>query len=159
VLVGIAAMAVALGAARWYQGNQVRRLFNAYIAAPKTPLADAAGPLLGVPSGEWPQYLEVDLNTAACGPTSSVTFRYDRAQSTEDFTRTIAVGRRASGPGTTRIFLPVFERFTGVELADASAGCLTGAYRFPDLTRFRLLLGATLPPDWESAPLYQRLGT
>lgn len=158
VLAGVAALVVVLGAARWYQGRQARQLFAAYIGAPKIPLADAAGPLRDVPSGEWPQYLEVDLNTAACGPSSTVTFRYDRALPTEDFTRTFAVGH-AAGAGTTRIFLPVFERFTGLDLAAAPAGCLAGAYRFADLTRFRLLLGATLPPGWESAPLYQRLGT
>jgi hypothetical protein len=147
-----------LVAARLLQESEVRRLLNGYIAAPKVRVADAIGPLRDVASGVWPQFLEVDLNVAACNPGQTVTFRYDPAIPTEDFTRTITLAPSAAVTGPTRIFLPVFERFAGIEIADPPPGCIAGAYRFPELARFRLLLGATLPPTWESEPLYQRLG-
>jgi len=159
VLTGVVALAVVLTAGRWYQERQVRRLFSSYIAAPKVRLADPVAPLRDVAPGQWPQFLEVDVNEAACGPDASVTFNYDHTLATEDFTRTVAMRARTQPAGVTRIFQPVFERFASVEVAGGGTGCLAGVYRFPDLTSFPLLLGATLPPDWESMPLYQRLGT
>jgi hypothetical protein len=159
VVAGGAVLAVVLVAARGYQESRARSLFNGYIAAPKVRMADAVGSLRDVASGQWPQYLEVDLNAAACRPGQTVTFRYDSAIATEDFTRTITIAPSAGTAGPTRIFLPVFERFARIDIDDPRPGCLTGSYRFPDLERLRLLLGATLPPTWESEPLYQRLGT
>jgi hypothetical protein len=146
-----------LGAARWYQTRQARQILAAYVAAPKAPLEDPAAPLSAVASTDWPQFVEVDLDQASCGPRPTVTFQYDPAFPDADFTRTIAVERRASVAGPTRIFLPVFEHFTGLKFSDGRRGCVLGAYRFTDLEAFPLLLGATLPPDWQSRPLYQRL--
>jgi hypothetical protein len=159
VLAGGATLALVLVAARSYQVRQAQRLFQSYVAAPKARTADDVGPLREVARGEWPQFLEVDLNGAACSPGTSVTFRYDHTVPTEDFTRTIAVGPRLRPDGLTRVFMPVFERFSAVEMAGGGAGCMAGAYRLTDLTSLPLLLGATLPPDWASIPLFQRLGT
>lgn len=154
---GVIVCAGLLGAARWYQTRQARHLFGAYIAAPKVPLENPAGPLSGVSPGDWPQFVEVDLDEAVCGARPAVTFGYDPGFPDGDFTRTMTVGRHARLAGPTRIFLPVFERFAGLRFSDARPGCVLGAYRFTDLTAFPLLLGATLPPDWKSRPLYQRL--
>ena len=63
----------------------------------------------------------------------------------------------AGTAGVTRIFLPVFEHFDGLVFSDPRPGCVAGVYRVTDVTRFPLLLGATLPPEWQSLPLYQRL--
>lgn len=157
MLSGAVASAGLLGATRWYQQREARQLFDAYIAAAKIPLEDPASPLIGVAKGDWPQYLEVDLDERACGPRPAVTFRYDAADRDGDFTRTMTVERRATRPGPTRILLPVFESYTGLEFSDPSPGCVLGAYQFTRLETLPLLLGATLPPDWESLPLYARL--
>jgi hypothetical protein len=143
--------------ARWYQTRQAVRLFSGYIAADKVRLDNPATPLSRIDTSEWPQFVEVDLDERACGPRPAVTFRYDPAFPDGDFTRTMTVERPAAVAGTTRIFLPVFERFAGLRFSDARPGCVLGAYRFANLKAFPLLLGATLPPDWASRPLYQRL--
>ncbi len=146
-----------LGATRWYQARQARQLFAAYLAAPTAPLADPFGPLPAVAPGDWPQFLAVELNEAACGPRPAVTFRYDRSNPDSDFTRTVTIEQPAAGAGPTRIMLPVYERYAGLELSDARPGCFVGASRVVDLAAFPLLLGVTLAPDWQSRPLYQRL--
>jgi len=142
---------------RWYQAGQVRELVGAYLAAPKIPITNPSGPLADIPDRDWPQYLEVDLNEAACGERPAVTFRYDSVRSDGDFTRTVAIARRTDAAGVTRILMPVFDRFRGVEVSDDRPGCFVGASRFADLRPFPILLSATLPPDWDRLPLYQRL--
>lgn len=146
-----------LGVTRWYQVRQARQLFGAYIAAPKAVLEDPYSPLPDVGPGDWPQFIEVDLNEAACGPRPAVTFRYERSNADSDFTRTITIPRRTTREGVTRMMLPVYERFAGLEFSDLSPGCFVGASRVTNLEVLPLLLGVTLPPDWESRPLYQRL--
>ena len=74
-----------------------------------------------------------------------------------DFTRTVTIERHARQAGLTRIFLAVFDHFKGLEVSDTRPGCVVRAYRMADLRPFPILLGATLPPEWESLPLYQRL--
>jgi hypothetical protein len=145
----------ALVAARFYQEGQARRLLNMYVAAAKEPIDPAAA--LSIPlDGLWPQFVEVDLDQPACAPSPAVTFHYD-AVPDADFTRRITIARQAPAAGPTKIFLPVFERYRGLDVSGAAPGCLVGAYRFTDLKSFPLLLGATLPPGWTSLPLYQRL--
>ena len=146
-----------VGATRWAQIRQARQLFSAYVDAPKTPLDLPFGPLSGVAQPDWPQFIEVALDEAHCGSRPAVTFQYDRANPDGDFTRTITIARRSPVSGTTRIFLPVFERYSGIAISDASPGCFVGAWRLSDLSAFPLLLGVTLSPDWEKRPLYQRL--
>ena len=146
-----------LGTARWYQQGEARRLFNAYASAPKIRLENPSAGLPGVATGDWPQYVEVELDQDACGPNPSVTFRYNPADRDGDFTRTMTVDRRASRPGPTRIFLPVFESYTGLDFSDTRPGCVLGAYQVTHLETLPLLLSATLPPEWESLPLYARV--
>lgn len=143
--------------ARFYQQHQARQLFNAYLQAAKDRVPDPATRLTSIAAGDWPQYLEVDFDQSACGPRPAVTFRYDPSDADGDFTRTMVIDSRSAAAGPTRIFLPVFESFTGLEFSDTRPGCVQGVYRFSDLPPFPLLLGATLPPEWESLPLYARL--
>ena len=158
VVVGsVAVCAGVLGTARWYQTLAARQLFDAYIAAPKMELPNPSGPLSGIDPLAWPQFLEVDLNETACAARPSVTFRYLPLPAEEDFSRIITIRRPARSTDPTRIFLPVFEHFSGLEFSDNRPGCVTAVHRFTDLTRFPILLGATLPPDWATQPLYQRL--
>ena len=111
-------------------GARARQLIHAYIAAPKVAVPNPAGALTDIAPTAWPQFLEVDLNEAACGDRPAVTFHYDRVLSDGDFTWTVTIERRTHAIGPTRILMPVFERFAGLELSDAGAGCFAGAYRF-----------------------------
>lgn len=157
--VGTALVVVVVGflaIVRWYQVGQVKALMNAYLAAPKVPVTDPSGPLIDVAGRDWPQYLEVRLNEAACGGAASVTFRYDSTRPDLDFTKTVSVTHR-SGQGITRILMPVFDRFRGLEVPAGLPDCFVGASRFTDVRPFPILLGATLPSDWERLPLYQRI--
>lgn len=157
----LAAVAVAAGAvlaaARWYQARQVGQLLAAYLAAPKTVVEAPGDPLPGLTRAQWPQLLEVLVNEGACGEKPTLVFRYDKADVNEDFTRTIALGRWPGTPGTTRIFMPVFEKYAGLEAPNAGPGCVVSVARVTDLRPFPLLLGAALPSGSESLPLYQRL--
>lgn len=156
-VITVAALGGLLGAARWYQVGQARQLFATYLSAPKAALADPYSPLPDVGPRDWPQFLEVQLNETACGPWPAVTFRYDRSNPDSDFTRTITIARRTTQEGTTRVLLPVYERFAGLELSDPRPGCFVGASRVTELASLPLLLGVTLPPDWATRPLYQRV--
>ena len=159
IVVALSAIALTTGVlagARRYQKQQARQLLGAYIAAPKLPL-EAGNVLPTATSRNWPQYLEIDLNEASCPPRPAVTFRYTPDPLSGDLSRTITIGRRARAPGLTRVLLPVFEGFKGVELPDTQSGCTVGAYRFAEPLTIPLLLGATLRPNWNDQPLYQRL--
>ena len=150
----LAAFAGTLGVVRWYQERQVRALMHAYLAAPKTPVALPGEPLTGIGPTDWPQLLQVEVNQSACGDQPAITFRYDKAEIGLDFTRTIAL---APGAGSTRIFQPVYQKYTGLALAEERPGCITGVSRVTALGSLPLVIGAVLPPEWESLPLYQRL--
>jgi hypothetical protein len=159
MVVALSAAAIVAGVlatARWYQQRQATRLFEAYIAAPKVPL-EAAGGLPAIDTRDWPQYVEADLNEASCRSRPAVTFRYDPDPRGGDLSRTITIPHRAQAAGLTRILLPVFEGFRGIEFSYSQPGCAAGAYRFAGPLAFPLLLGATLPPDWKALPLHQRL--
>lgn len=143
--------------ARSYQDRQAHALFAAYIAAPKEQLPAWNEPIAGLKTEEWPQLIEVDLHASACGPEPAVTFRYDRSTPTVDFTRTVRIPRPSAEPGVTRIFQPVYETYRGIDVSSDNPGCIAGVYRVRDVRAFDLLLGATLPPEWESTGLYQRI--
>ncbi len=145
-----------LGTARWYQRRTATAMLASYVAAPKVAL-DPSGTLSGIPPRAWPQYLEVDVDQARCGRSPAVTFRYDPNTPDAGLSRTVTVSRFSRTPGVTRILQPVFEHYVGLALSDPRPGCLAGVSRVADLHRFPVLLGVTLPPDWPSLPLYQRL--
>lgn len=152
----IAVIVGVLGIARWYQQGRAIELFRAYIASPRVPL-ESGDTLPPLDDRAWPQFLEVELNQAACGPQPSVTFRHNVTPMDGDLSRTFTIVRPSTAPGVTRIFLPVFRLFKNVEFSDDRPGCFVGAYRVAELSRFPLLLGAVLPPDWEAMRLSQRL--
>jgi len=53
--------------------------------------------------------------------------------------------------------MPVFAHvFKGLELSPGAAGCVEGAF-WVETDRRPLVLAATLVPEWESQPLYERL--
>ena len=133
------------------------RVDEDYLTAPKTSIDLSDNGV--TPKGAAPpvQFLEVDINEAICAPSPTVTFHYRAQPPGGDFTRTVRVLRQTRAIGLTRIFAPVFENFDGLTVSDGASGCFGGAHRVTNLIGMPLLLGATLPPDWESLPLYQRL--
>jgi hypothetical protein len=144
-------------AARWYQHRQAAVLFQAYIDAPKSPIASLEAGLPGFKPFEFPQLIEVDLNEAACGPKPSITFRYNVTPVDGDLSRTVTIDRPAATGGVTRVFHPAYESFKSVEMSDNPPGCVVGIWRVADVSQFPLLLGAVLPPDWQHSPMHQRL--
>ena len=145
-----------LSTARWYQQRRATELFRGYLAAPKVPLALPEGRLPERAERRWPELVQVDINQAACGPAPAVTFRHRTTPADGDLSRTVTLPA-AAAPGLTRVLFPVFELFDRLEFSDAQPGCVVGAYAVSELTRFPLLLGAVLPPGWDSLPLHQRL--
>ena len=154
-------LAVPLKALRVYQASRVTGLLHAYQAAPKIELGRPLAPSgsLALVAPPIPRasagLIEVDVDAARCDRPVPVVFRYDSRNPAADFTRTITVPKTTGG-GTTRVFVAVYPNFMGIELPGPS-DCVTGAYRLTDTDAFPLLIDATLPPDWERLPLYQRL--
>ena len=155
--VGVVVLGSLLVVTRWYQQRQAKQLFASYLAAPREPIQAYDAPLAGISAREWPQYLAIELNEAACQANPTVTFRYDPAVPNGDFKRTVTLDRRSTAAGPTTILATVFESFTGLDVPDAPPGCVIGVSRITGLERLPLVLSATLPPDWQSRPLYQRI--
>jgi hypothetical protein len=157
VLMAMTAVAAStLWVGRVYQERAARRLFETYIAAPKIPIDSPGAALIGIADRAWPQLVDVQLSEAECGPTPTVTFQYAAEPLSADFHRTIRLDGAARA-GTTHVFVPVFDRYTGVSVSSPAPGCLVGVSRVRDLTSFPLLLGAVLRPGWQTQPLHQRL--
>ncbi len=145
-----------LNAARWYQQGRATELLRAYLDAPATPIALPEATLPAQSGRQWPEFIRVEINQAECGPAPSVTFRYRTTPADGDLSRTFTLTGNPTA-GLTRVFLPVFELFDRLEFSDSRPGCVVGAHAVSELNRFPLLLGAVLPPGWESLPLHQRL--
>ena len=149
---------------RAYQTTRVTSLFTSYVAAAKVKLdpspaaPDGAVFLASRSLGRFDgDLIEVDIDRERCGEPAGITFKYEPASASPDFTHAVTIPRTAGSPGPTRVFLAVFEYFKGVQIPASMAGCVAGAYRLSDPATFPLLVDATLPPGWEHLPLYQRL--
>jgi hypothetical protein len=163
---GFVALLAIMWTARVYQQATVRSLLDRYLSAAKDEI-----PLQQVLSGaglpalrpsphtdpETADFLEVDLNRWRCGERPIVTFRYgsDMA-SRKAFSRAFALDRRDDARELTRVFMPVYDRFQGLDFSDTSPGCIDGIYRLRDVGQ-PLMLEVVLTPGWRNAPLYQRL--
>lgn len=155
ITVSCALLGLLLIAARWYQARNARDLMKAYITAPKQSVENPGQPLSGIAADAWPQLLEVRVDAASCPAARTVIARYDTASANKDLTRTVAI---SSAPnGITRIYVPVFNAFSGLGFAGPTDQCALQVSRLSNVAAFPLLLGATLRPDWEERPLYQRL--
>ena len=167
---GLAGCALVLTLGLWlsraYQQVTARSLFTRYLAADGQ--AVALHPLLSprttypipraVPSTdpETAEMVRVDVNAWQCGANEALTFRYG-PELHADFLRTVFFRDETGLREPTHIFMPVYEGFRGIEVADGHPGCIDRVSRLEDAARFSLLLEAVLPPRWESSPLYQRL--
>jgi len=159
-----ALLAVVLWSARAYQEAAAQKMFESYLAAPKDEvrLSDVqAGTLHQVPrtaTGTDPEtadFLEIDVSRWLCGPASTITLRYDKSIRRE-FARRLSVSRDDSVRAPTRIFMPIYDHFQGLEISDAPAGCVQAVYRARRPREIPLMLEVVLPPRWRDTPLYQR---
>jgi hypothetical protein len=160
------ALAAILWAARLYQQVEVRTFLQQYIDAPKddVPVDEATSAnslrflrMAPQTDPETADFLEVDVNGWRCADRSTVTFRYGVDMATRKaFSRMFRVDHRDTAHDVTRIFMPVYDRFQGIDFSDSRSGCVDGVYRLPDVKQ-PLLLEVILTPGWQNAPLYQRL--
>ncbi len=158
-----AALVVSLLSLRLFQERMVRRMFDAYLAAPKQTLEYVATkpgtlhPVAMPPDQIYPAtFLEIDMRTSACGPLPAITMRYEPRTDAE-LSRTVVLDGARDTAGMTRVFAPVYEFFQGLEFSDESEGCVAAVYRTADLRPFPLLMNAVLSPAWASEPLFQRV--
>jgi len=170
------ALVAPLYALRAYQNGRVMRLLDDYAGArtaalPLEPVAP--GQLrLATPEHAHPpssvdvvaalgrvqaRFVEVAIDSAACRPGTTVTFRYDPGYPATDFSSTVPLPPAAAGGAPTRLFEPVYHTFTGIDISDPSPACLPRVSTVDDAGRFPLLLPARLDPNWRSQPQYQHL--
>jgi hypothetical protein len=167
---GLAASALALGtglwAARAYQQASARAIFGAYLEAESDDIdlpRQEPGVLVAIARGvpatdpETAELLRIDVNDWQCSEHEALTFRYDPGRH-QEFWRTVFLNDRQPLRAPTHIFMPVYDGFQGIERATANPGCITRIAHVRNPGRFALLLEAVLPPQWETRPLYQRLG-
>jgi hypothetical protein len=157
-----ALLAVTLPAVRVIHDRRVRRLFESFIGAAKSdlhyaPMTPGNLHAISIPAGPlYPAaFLEIDFRTSACGPSPSVTVRYEPRPDGE-LSRTIVLERPSSD--VTRVFAPVYEFFQGLEFSDERPGCVVRVSRVADLRPFPVLVNVTLEPDWATRPLHERIG-
>ncbi len=162
-----AAVLVTTWSLRAYQDKSAARLFQQYVDAPKDALrldTAPAGALHRIALHRNPaadpypaDLLEVDLDAARCGANPAVTFAYDPPN--QEFAHTRSLSNRTPSAGPTRFFEPVYAHFAGVRFSDASAGCVTGAYRIASGDGIPLLLSVRLDPGWAHSGLHERMIT
>ena len=161
---------------RRYQHRRASALLGSYVAAPATPLPlqpDAPGRLrlpqdanvaarsdaeaVAALGRARARFIAAVVDTAACRPGTTLTFRYDPAHPAVDFSRTVELPAVAAAAGPTRLFEPVHDGFIGIDMSDPSPECQPTIAEVNGADRFRLMLSAQLSPGWESQPQYQRI--
>lgn len=184
LLAVLAALALPLMVARWYQQRELMGLFNAYLAAPMTSLAMQPSPLddgrvqLIRDDGqarEWSQahpdavlteYVVAELGACA-EPVVTMTLRYHGTTDRESFERDYQVASPPPGQ-ITRVMIATFAyhnssadiwyHWRGFDMPADQASCLQRVSKMSSPERFPVLLNVTLAPDWDQRPLYARLG-
>jgi len=156
----LAMLTIVLWSARLYQQASARRLFEGYLAAerdevPRTPQAQIqAVPRAVATDPQSADLLVVDVSPWRCSGEPTVTFSYDRRR--REFSRRVRIPA-ANATEPTRVIMPVYDGFLGVDASDSRPGCVD-VTRVRNPSRFPLLLEATLAPRWRRQPLYARFG-
>ena len=159
-----AGVAVSLAVARLIQQRDVRQLLAQYIDAPSRTIATgpiAPDQVYKLPDRRAPSSMDpypadvvaIEADAARCGAQATARFVYGEAE--PEFSHVVPLSGDGRS-GTIRVFEPVYGDFEGIQFAHAEAGCVTRVAKLASPDRFPLLLSATLQPDWQAAPLYQR---
>ena len=159
----VIALALLLAGARAYQQHAARAMIGAYVAADRDPIArdpdhaGAYGPIRVTPhtDPETADFISLDVDRSRCGDHATATFDYEPTR--RAYSRAFEIGHRADASGLSQVFMPIYDGFTKLTLADAPDGCVVGVYRVREARRFGLLLETMLAPGWKHEPLYQRL--
>ena len=173
----VAAVVLPVVVLRAYQSRTVSALLGAYDSAPVSPIDVHERTSEGVTHFEMPslsptsaesstQVLVATLDAESCGHPVDLTFRYaNDVRGMTAFTRVMRVDLGAFG-GQTKVIVPAYftnvqfegrASFVGLEFSEADRGCIRSVSRFSDPDAFALLLTTTLPGDWRTQRLYQRL--
>jgi hypothetical protein len=183
LVAALAVVTLPLLAARWYQQRALTRMFNAYQAAPTTPIAMRSSPLddgrvqlvrEDDAAGEWArthrdavltEYLVLELGV--CEMPLTMTLRYDGTADGASFEREYHVPPPPSGH-VTRLMIGTFAyrhstvdiwyHWRGFDMPADHTSCLQRVSKITSPERFPVLLNATLTPGWDQRPLYARLG-
>ena len=173
----VAAVVLPIVVLRAYQSRTVSALLGAYDSAPVSPIDVHERTSEGVTHFEMPslnptsaesstQVLVTTLDADSCRRPLDLTFRYaNDVRGMPAFTRLMQVDLGASGRQTKVIFPAYFTNvqfegrvsFVGLEFSDTDRRCIRSVSRFSDPDAFALLLTTTLPGDWRTQLLYQRL--
>ncbi len=181
-VIAVVGIFVPLQALRIYQTGQVRKVLEAYEAAPRTGLSfhttsqengfvlvqSDEGAKCG-PQPDGPPCFNYDYLVAEFDSSEgAVPFlvRYEGSSHDVAFTWTGTIPRAEGGP--VRLYFPAYyarwrntdhewTRYKGLELAPEFLPRLRSLDRVDHPERFTFLLTATLAPDWREKPLYQRL--
>lgn len=184
LLAVLAALALPLMAARWYQQRELMGLFNAYLAAPMSPLTLQPSPLgdgrvqlvrADGQAREWSQahpdavlteYVVAELGACAA-PVVTMTLRYHGTADRESFERDFQAPSPPPGQ-ITRVMIATFAyhnssadiwyHWRGFDMPADQAPCLQRVSKMASPERFPVLLNVTLTPGWDQRPLYARLG-
>ena len=180
----MAALALPLLVARWYQQRELTRLFNAYLAAPMTEPTlqssprddgwtrlvrhdgDARAWAQAHPDAVLTEYVVAELGTCTA-PVVTMTLRYHGTADRESFERDYQVPSPPHGQ-VTRVMVATFTyhnssadiwyHWRGFDMPAGQASCLRRVSKMVSPEHFPVLLNATLTPGWDQRPLYARLG-
>jgi hypothetical protein len=172
VVVAIGLAPIALAGLRAFQNRLVHRTVDAYLGAPRRPLAlsqksDQQVTLVGsIPAfagvtadTRWAAMLRVELDASACR-TGTLTFQYDRQSPYRGLTRSIEIPQASSRPdGRIVFFEPVYSGFASVDLVRAPSACAIEVSQVTGLDSEPIWLTLVLRPGWDRTPLYQQILT
>lgn len=173
IVVALIATAAPLAAARAYQQRHVPTIINRYVEADRTPLTTTLQPatngrtLLEI-DGVWPsaptgavelRYLVAEFG--GCQATDlPVTITYRAINQLNDYS--FLTRLRLAPAAASTLVVPVFRnaalsQFVGLTVPQGHDGCLQHVGAVRDVSTLPLPLTLTLPPSWQSQPLYQQI--
>ena len=166
-VVAASIIAVPLLIARAYQARQVDHMMKQLLDVPRVavPMETSADGTsfrlipVGIAGRPYEpmqtMYLDMLFDLTACPRGVPITFKYDPAQPSWNFTHVL----RGGPPGTVRerVLLPVYRTFQGFDTDVESARCVTKVERLAYVRKLPLLPVLTLPHDWQALPPHQTL--
>jgi hypothetical protein len=172
----VAVTVVPLMALRAYQQRHLVTLFEDYLNSSRTPLALSwethEGRTLVTPDGFWAaldkadpvgvRYLVAEFSSDRCRAADlPVLVKYDASAPDTDFSFVTRVTIDSRGPtvGLIPAYSTAWAHFARLILPQGYEDCLKSVSVIDDPRRIPVLVDLTLPPDWRTTTLFQRLAT